>query len=215
VKILSGKKQYDIDVSQIYTQFGGYTAIHVDVGTGSGKFILKSALRNHETFYIGIDSCAENMHKSAIRVAKTAKKRQGENVMFVVSAIESLSKDFFGIADSVSVILPWGSLRDGIAKGEVGIIGNLRALGKSGSTLQIIIGYDKDREPHIIHTNALPLLSANHFESLKPLYHEYGISILNVTTLDNSDLKQINSDWAKRLAYGTKREIYRLDCTYI
>ena len=213
--ILSGKKQCDIDRIEFQKRIGNYSVIHADVGTGTGKFILKSAIKDPGRLFIGIDSCAENMHESSVRVVKAFKKKADKNVIYVVSAIENLPQELIGIADSISVILPWGSLRNGIVKGEVSILNNLRALGKVGSSMHIIVGYDEENESNEIRKNTLPVLSVKHFESLKPLYHENCIFMHSIKKIGNNELKQIDSDWAKRLAYGTNREIYYLDCTFI
>jgi len=45
-------------------------------------------------------------------------------------------------------------------------------------------------------------------------YHEQKIKLLDVRTVDNKGLKQVDSDWAKRLAYGTERTMYALTFEY-
>ena len=215
MRVLSGKKHCSLNIEQFRTQINAYHTVHVDVGTGCGRFILNSAKKDNRTFYIGIDLCAENMYESATKAVKVMKKQSRGNIMFVVSSIENPPYELVGIADSITVILPWGSLRDGLVKGVHGVINNLRLLGKDGSSLQIIIGYSNDRESYEIYTHSLPVLSMEYLESLKQLYYEKRILINNIKVIGNNDLKMIDSGWAKRLAYGVKREIFCLDCIYI
>jgi len=215
VKILLNKKQHDMDLGQLLSQIDGYSSIHIDVGTGRGKLVLNSAKKNLNHFFIGLDPSAESMYENSIRAAKQGKKQMVANALFVVSSIESPPNELVGIADTLSVILPWGSLRDGIVKADPRVIGNLRALGKLGSTLSVLVGYDEGLEPHEMGKRKLPVLSESYFQTIIPTFCENGILLRHVKTIGNSDLKQIDSDWAKRLAYGVPRKMYKLNCLFI
>ena len=50
-------------------------------------------------------------------------------------------------------------------------------------------------------------------KSFDPLTNSSGMD--DVKTIDNNGLKQIDSDWAKRLAYGTERTMYTLSFDFV
>jgi 16S rRNA (adenine(1408)-N(1))-methyltransferase len=215
MKILSRKRLCDIDLAQLTARIGGRCPIHVDVGTGSGKLILESAKNNSEGYYIGLDPCAERMYENATRAAKQEKKQAFTNLLYVVASVEALPEELSGIADTVSVILPWGSLRDGIAKAEPAVLANIRKLGKPGTVLTIFVGYEESREPLEMVKSALPVLSRDYFKALTPAYSRAGIRIRRIETIGNNELKHLESDWAKKLAYGVPRQFIKLEGVYI
>ncbi len=215
MKILSGKQQDEVEPEGLALRVRGRFPVHIDVGTGSGRLMLKQAGKNPEGFFIGMDPCAAGMHENAARAAKRGKKEGLDNLLFVIAPIEALPGGLAGIADIVTVILPWRSLRDGIVKADPLILGNLRKLGKPGSALEALVGYDERLEPHEMEKRALPALSQAYFHVLASAYGKAGIEIRSVEAVGNGALKLLESDWAKKLAYGSARTMYRLSCVYI
>jgi len=210
VKILINKKQHEINKHQLQSRINGFQPISLDVGTGSGKTIYNNALRNPNNYYIGLDSCAAGMFENSARMAKLEKKRKCANALFVVSTIENPPEELYGTADMISVILPWGSLRDGIIKADTRIIKSLRLLGKEKTRLSILTGYDQKIEQSEMIEKELPVLSMEYFKKIALKYYEHKMKLLDIRTVDNKGLKQVDSDWAKRLAYGIERTMYAL-----
>lgn len=214
MKILSGKQQKEIKTSELTERIQGRFPVHIDVGTGSGRLVLKRSCNDPGGFYIGMDPSAESMHENSVKAAKRNKKTGRDNLMFVVGSIEFVPDGLAETADIISVILPWGSLRDGIVKAEFRVLSNLRKLGKPGSALEILVGYDEEKESREMEKRLLPALSREYFKALAPAYRNAGINIHGIKVLRNDELKTVESDWAKRLAYGGERSMFRLDCTY-
>ena len=48
----------------------------------------------------------------------------------------------FELASTVTVLLPWGSLLQGVARPDPAILGGLRALLAPGGRLLVVLGYD-------------------------------------------------------------------------
>jgi 16S rRNA (adenine(1408)-N(1))-methyltransferase len=215
MKILSGKRQKEIASDEFAERLRGCFPVHIDVGAGSGRQVLKLSEKNPGGFYIGMDPSAGSMRENSVKAAKNGKKSRPDNLLFAVGSIESVPDELAGIADIISVVLPWGSLRDGIARADALVLGNLRRLGKTGAALEILIGYDEKSEPHEMEKRGLPMLSQGHFKSLAPMYRNAGIELRGIEAIGNDALKSIESDWAKRLAYGKARTVYRIDCAYI
>jgi 16S rRNA (adenine(1408)-N(1))-methyltransferase len=215
MKILSGKRQKELKSEELNERIRGRYPVHIDVGTGSGRLVLKHSAIDPGGFYIGIDPSAESMVENAVKAAKRLNKTAPDNLLFVIGSIEFVPDELTGIADVVSVILPWGSLRDGIVKGDLRVLSNLRRLGRPGSTLEIFVGYDGKIEPCVLEKRALPILSRDYMHALAPAYRNAGIAFRSIETVGNDGLKAVESDWAKKLAYGRQRVIYRLDGVYV
>ncbi len=213
MKVLLGKQQREIETGELAERIRGRFPVHIDVGTGSGRLVQKLSCKDPGGFYIGIDPSAEGMHENSVKAAKRSRKTGCDNLVFVVGSIELIPHELAETADTISVILPWGSLRDGIVKADPIVLGNLRRLGKPGSKLEILTGYDETKEPRQMEKRLLPALSREYFSALAPAYRDAGINICGIKVLRNDELKAIESDWAKRLAYGAARSMYRLDCT--
>ena len=215
MKVLLGRQQNDIEPEVLAERIRGHFPVHIDIGTGSGRLMLKNAGKNPNGFYIGMDPCAVSMYESSVKAAKHKKKTGLDNLLFVIASIEAAPRGLYGIADIITVIMPWGSLRDGIAKACPPVLDSLRKLGKPGSALEIIVGYDEKAEACEIKKRSLPALSRGHFDALAPAYRKAGIVIDGIGIVGNGELKLIESDWAKKLAYGASRTMYRLDCVCI
>jgi 16S rRNA (adenine(1408)-N(1))-methyltransferase len=215
MKILLGKKQNEIDSENLNKLIGNKSPIHIEVGTGSGRLILKNSKINPNGFYIGMDASAASMYENSVKAAKQAKKSKLCNALFTVASIEAPPKGLYGIADIITIILPWGSLRNGIVKACPLILGNLRKLAKLDTAIEIVVGYDEKTEKHEIERHLLPTISHEYLNSLSYNYLNAGIKICEIKSIANKELKLIESDWAKKLAYGSKRTMYKIDCKCI
>jgi 16S rRNA (adenine(1408)-N(1))-methyltransferase len=208
MRILSGKKLIDISQNDFHERYARFDAVHIDIGTGSGRFVLKNALRNPECLFIGVDPVAAQITENAVKV----QKQRLRNALFAVASVEELPPELTGIADAVTVCLPWGSLRDGVVKADPVVLNGLSGMGKPGAAVTIWVGYDERREAAEMEERGLPGLTAEYFKGLKEGYQAAWIELLRVSVLGNTELREMESDWAKRLSYGQPRKIYRLDC---
>ena len=215
MRILAGSKIYEITKDQLNEQIGLKNPVCIDVGTGSGRFVLTSARTNPDGFYIGFDPVPDNMKQNSLRAQKLSKKQGISNLLYAIAAIETIPPELERLADLVTVYLPWGSLRDGIVLCNPSVLDSLRKLGKPGTQLNIIIGYDDYHEPSEMEQRGLPLLSQQFFLSLSGSYRMAGMQMRSVSVLDNKALRLLETDWAKRLAFGAPRQMYQIICKYI
>jgi len=210
LKVLKGKKIVeDINIKDVIS---GYSKVAVDVGTGDGRFAYKKARENPDTFYIGIDPAAENMMEFAAKIMKKPSKGGLNNVMYVVSGIEDLPTELYGIANKITVNLPWGSLLEGVAKGNSTVLDRLVSLAAHPeASLDMCFSYSILIEAGEMNRRELPELSTDYLkESLIPIYKQKGIKINELNTIDNDELIGYGTQWAKRLGFGRARDIYRI-----
>ena len=214
LKVLEGSKIKQVDPVEFHNRRKAYNSLIVDIGTGEGEFVYKRARQNKEAMYIGIDSSMASMQPSAVRTAKKPEKGGIDNAMYVVANAEDLPDTLASSANHIFIHLPWGSLRDGMIKGDGRILSNVKKIAKENATLEIYVGYCDSYEKKEMATRGLPELNLSYFcNELKSAYEKYGISIQQVAVLDNEDLKRLDTKWAKKLGYGKKRDIYYLRCT--
>lgn len=211
MRVLEGKKQIELGREALCALAAPFTAVHIDVGTGSGRFVLRHSARRPDTFTIGLDAVAAAMQEAAVRLRKAARKRGGAGALFVVAAAEALPEELFGLADSVSVHLPWGSLRDGLVRGEEAMLGALRGLAKPGAALEVLLGCDQ-RDGAVMAQRGLPALSLAYFEAQRARWRRAGLALHTVRALDNTALRGFDTEWAKRLGHGRPRTTYLLCC---
>ena len=213
MKVLEGSKMKQVDPVEFHNRRMAYNSLIVDIGTGEGEFVYKRARQNKESLYIGIDSSMASMRPSAVKSAKKPEKGGLDNVMYVVANAEDLPDDLASSANHIYIHLPWGSLRDGMIKGDGRLLANVKKIAKEKAIMEIYVGYCDLYEKKEMAVRGLPELNLAYFcNELKSVYEKYGICIGQVSVLDNEDLKKLDTKWAKKLGHGKKREIYYLRC---
>ena len=55
MKIIKGNKTEEMSKQNFDLLKGGYQKVFIDLGTGDGRFVYKSALAEPNTLFIGID----------------------------------------------------------------------------------------------------------------------------------------------------------------
>lgn len=212
MRVLHNKCIHEISHEKFTAIASQYRRIVVDLGTGSGRFVYKNAKKDKDCLYVGIDPAAECMQAYAARAAKKPSKGGLSNVLYLVSNIESIPEEIYHTADHITVYLPWGGLRDGLIKAEAAVMHNIVKLGKVEATVDIVISYSSLYEQGEVNRRQLPTLGLTYLSQLKLLYSQFGLNVLQISMLNNDQLKQFETDWAKKLAFGRLREIYRLQC---
>ena len=75
-------------------------------------------------------------------MAQAANRAQREglhNALFVVASVESLPTELDGIADRVTVLFPWASLLDGVARPDPVTLAALARVAQPAATLKVLI----------------------------------------------------------------------------
>lgn len=180
----------------------------VDIGTGDGHFVYRSALRNPKKFYIGIDANPRPLEKISEKIYRKPAKGGLPNALFLQAAVEDLPPDLDGIADEIHIHFPWGSLLRAVATGEQSVLSNLRRICGPEALLEIVIGVDPVRDNSEVQRLALPTLSNEYIDSiLVPAYREAGFEIVERASLPASQWACFETSWAKRLKGNAKRQL--------
>ena len=216
MRVLSGSSIKEISEIEFKNIIKGYKSLIVDIGTGEGEFAYKNAKLNQDKMYIGIDTSADSMRQYSIKSAKKPEKGGLNNVLYVIGNACDLPDVLSCVADSIFINLPWGSLRDGVIKGEHNFLYNIRKISKANATIEICISYCDRYEKQEIECRQLPELTVSYLNNaLNGIYKRYGIYISQVSVLSNEDLRRIETKWAKKLGFGKKRDVYYISCNIL
>lgn len=212
VKVIKGNAQINIMLKDLVNLISKYKKVHIDIGTGDGRFVYKNALRNDEILYIGVDPSQKQLEI----YSKKAQKDKLENTLFVLGSVEFFPEELFGIAQSVSVLLPWGTLLKGIVFGDASILTTIQNLFNptTPGELEIIFGYTREAEPSEVERLNLENLRPEYVRNnIAASFLRYGFEGGTITTLTKEDLFRFDTTWAKRLTFGQDRPVYYLKFT--
>lgn len=180
----------------------------LDIGTGDGRFVYRSAKENPHNFFIGIDANTKPLEKISMKATRKPSKSGLPNLLFVQAAIENLPDELNETADEIHIHFPWGSLLQSVVLGGENILASLRRLCAPECFLEIIIGIDKERDKTEIERLGLPNLTDDYLEKvLIPKYESAGFKLLEKGILDYSKWSKIETSWAKKLQGGANRKV--------
>ena len=145
----------------------------------------------------------------ARQASRKASQGGVSNLLCLAEAAERLGQALPGLADQVSVILPWGRLLATVAEPNLEDLRHLAALGQVGASFEVLFSYDR----RVDGAGLLDLggLNEAHVRDTLPLaYALAGLAVQAVERVSMAELKSYSTTWAKRLAYGRAREVWRI-----
>lgn len=186
MEIIRGKHASFLDASAFAQRLVGYKHIHMDIGTGDGRFVQHLAQMCPDNLVIGIDAARENLH----RVARCAPP----NAMFVIANARSLPSELQGLVQHITINFPWGSLLAGLLTGDPALLAGLTMISRLNSTLEVRLNAgalaEADWTLEAGACRVREVLAIN------------GFVMQQANALELHDLKSFPTTWAKRLAFG-------------
>jgi 16S rRNA (adenine(1408)-N(1))-methyltransferase len=178
----------------------------VDIGTGDGGYVYRSARAHPDRFYIGVDAQASALENLSQKIYRKPAKGGLPNALFVHASVEVLPEELNGVASAVHVHFPCGSLLRAVALGEEAVLRNLRRICAPGACLKIVIALDPERDKSEISRLGLEPLSAEFIRTtLIPRYRAAGLEITDYGVLPAAGWRQIQTSWARRLGGNSER----------
>jgi hypothetical protein len=158
--------------------------------------------------FIGVDANAAALRELSGRAARDGPS----NTLYVRAAVEHLPHELAGVADRITVVLPWGSLLAAVAVPHVPLLRGIRALGQPQARLTVVLGIDPARDRSEADRLGLPVLEAAHLDGpLRAGYAEAGFTVRSVRPLALAQLAAWPSTWARKLARGHARSVFRIE----
>ena len=183
----------------------------VDLGTGDGRAVLARAAAEPRSLVIGIDASAASMAEASRRAARAPAKGGVANAVFAVAAAEAPPAELYGIADVITVVLPWGSLLRGVLGRDEAVMAGIADLLRPCGRVEVLVA-PSDRDG--IAWPAWPIWPAWPAErratsdgpdtdGLEAAWAGHGLSLTAVEAVTPDDLDATPSTWARRLRLGS------------
>lgn len=186
MEIIRGKQASFMDAAALTAVTEDYTSVHLDLGTGDGRYVAHQAVAQPRHFVIGLDACRENL----VEVSR----RAPGNSLFVIANALDLPVELDGMADSLSINFPWGSLLEGLLLADSPLWASLRRVTRPGTRLDVRLNGGALAEAHwSLETGAV---------QIRRMLIEQGFALWPAEKLTAGDLKAFPTSWAKRLAFG-------------
>ena len=162
--------------------------------------------------FIGVDANAAALRELSGRAARDGPS----NTLYVRAAVEALPHELAGVADRITIVLPWGSLLAAVARPQVPWLRGIRALGRPQARLTVVMGIDPIRDRAEADRLGLPALEAAHLDGpLRAGYAEAGFTVRSVRPVAPAQLAEWPSTWAKKLAHGHARSVFRIEASAV
>ena len=186
MEIIRGKQTSLMDAAALAERIQRYDTIHIDIGTGDGRYVQHVAQAHPNVFVIGIDACRENLAETS--------RRTSANTLYVIANAEALPSELDGLAAHITINFPWGSLLQGLLVEDAGLIAGLRMLARPEATIDVRLnggalaeaGWELEAGAERVQA----VLSVN------------GFTMRASRAMMMSELKVFPTTWAKRIAYG-------------
>jgi hypothetical protein len=160
---------------------------------------------------IGVDANVDTLREASRRFAAKPARGGLSNALLARLALADAPGELAGLADSLTVLLPWGSLLRAVALPETAGLRALRRLCKSGAELRMLFGYGPGTDGTAIRAHALPPLDdPAALAALETAYRDAGLAV-DARAVETDEVLELPTTWAKRLAYsGHERRFVEL-----
>jgi 16S rRNA (adenine(1408)-N(1))-methyltransferase len=201
VLVLHGRSTETLDDAEVERRLTTAERVVIDVGTGDAKWAYRQARAEPTALVIGLDPARDRMREMATRVARKPARGGVDNLLLVPAPVEQADPLLRGRADSLHVLLPWGSLLRAVVLGEPTGLAALRALAKAGASVEVVVGTDVWDDPVPLDARDLPEVTTGYGrDTLAPRYEAAGLPIDDVHQLTDEEWRALASTWARRLA---------------
>ena len=181
--------------------------LHIDLGTGDGKFVLRCARAHPDRQHIGVDALAEPMAESIRRAAAKPSRGGVPNARFLVSDAVSPPDELRGRASLVTVNYPWGSLLRAVAAPEPDGLRAIVALLRPGGRLVALLNASAAEDSAYAERLELPPLDGEHLGGvLVPGWSAAGLGAVSWRALGPGEDPPYRTTWGQRLVRGSGRE---------
>lgn len=189
---------------------GAAGPVLVDVGCGDGRHTVRWAQRRPDALVVGLDAETTRLEKT---LASVRKKRL--RVLFVGAAAERPPEPLRGRAAEIAVVMPWGSLLDGVLGGDPAVLRAVLALGGPGATLEAVVNVRPWDAPDSVDRKlaATPEPTDEHLAGLVEAYAGLGWELRPDGWLTDAEARALGSTWASRVVSARASRLLRLRAT--
>ena len=191
-----------------------YEDVVIDLGTGDGRFVLRTARERPQSLVIGIDPVKDAMADVARRASAKQARGGVPNALFLVASAEALPAALSSRASLLCVNYPWGSLLRTLVQpdpdGMRTVVGLLRRGGRLVALLNASVTDDRDYRERL---GLPPLEDAHVDERLVPGWRESGLEGVIWHRLAPDEEPRHHTTWGRRLVRGSNRSTIVVEAT--
>jgi 16S rRNA (adenine(1408)-N(1))-methyltransferase len=157
---------------------------------------------------IGVDGNAEGMREMSWRASRKPARGGLPNLLFGRLSLADAPGELVGLADVLTLLLPWGSLLQAVAVPELDALRRLKACARAGARVRFLYGYGAEREAAAVKELGLPALGTA--PVLSHLEQAYAVAGLRVRGqyLGSEAIRGLASTWAKKLAFSDSKRVF-------
>jgi predicted RNA methylase len=186
METIRGKMSLDLDLTGLNARLANYQRIILDLGTGDGRYVRYLAERNPHWFFIGMDSCRENLHEHS--------RAKLSNALFIIASAQNLPRELHGRVSHITINFPWGSLLESLLESDANLMHGLECISSTVTSLSL-------------HLNggALAEMGTSLETGAGKIYHNllrFGWRVDTPVQIGAPSLRGFPSTWARRLAHG-------------
>jgi len=137
---------------------------------------------HQDTLFVGVDAICDNL--------VDASRRAPPNALFGRLALEDAPGELAGLADSLTVLFPWGSLLRAVSSPDPSALARLRDLCNPGAVVRFVFEHTLAPEP------------------LEAAYREAGLALIG-QPLSVEEARALPTTWAKKLGYSGRPRQFR------
>jgi 16S rRNA (adenine(1408)-N(1))-methyltransferase len=205
MRLVVGRSQTSLDGEALRERTAAFEHVLVDVGTGVGNALLRRARREPNTFFIGVDAAADNLREASDRAHRQPARGGVGNLAFVAAAANDLPGDLAGIADEVTVVLPWGSLLQVVLLADPVFLEKVLAVLKRAGRLELLVSVAESD----VGAGKIDFDEAK-ARALVAEYSKLGLKAEEIRLADELDVERLGSSWGRRLAIPRRRQAWIL-----
>ena len=208
-----GKKSFDVTPEELVKIAAEYKSVHIDLGTGDGLFAWRKAKDEPETLVLGLDAARESLAEGSARAAKKPARGGAKNALFFCMNVLDMPDSFNGMADSISINFPWGSLLQAVTIPWQENLEAFAALVKTGGVADVHINmYVFGKEEERIKLG-LPELDEDFLQNtLFPAFEKAGLKVLKHIFIAGGQKVDVASTWGGRLTRNSGRPTLSFVC---
>jgi 16S rRNA (adenine(1408)-N(1))-methyltransferase len=162
------------------------------------------AAREPGLLVIGVDASADALRDNSRRLAAKPARGGLPNAVLGRLALADAPAELAGLADVLTVLLPWGSLLRAVAGPDPAALRALRGICKRGARFEVLFGYGEIVDGAAIRDLALPALAdPATAPRLVNAYRDAGF-VVTARSVARDEVRDLPTTWAKKLAYSRR-----------
>jgi SAM-dependent methyltransferase len=204
----TGPRLVAADDAGLAAAVGAAERVLVDVGCGDGRHTLRWAEREPAALVVGVDAETTRLD----RVLTAARRRRLDRLLFVTWSMGEPLPALAGRCPEIAVVMPWGSLLDGVLGGDDAVLRSLLGLGAPGARLAAVVNVRPWAAPASLDRKlaATPEPTAEHLAGLAERYAALGWRLEPSRWLTDAEARALGSSWASRVVAARASRLLRL-----